>query len=125
MGFHYKNNKIVKNKNPIEYDKLPIYKDIYDVNVNFTQFIRNTPREFRFHVEDATVSFIGLSELCYRIAVSNDKGYKKEALEILVENVSTVIFKTRLLGEPRIKVLSIMAMNNNHCVDFNFLKVYK
>jgi hypothetical protein len=92
------------------YEDLPIYKEIYDTNVYLVAAVRNAPRNYRTHVEDLVMAALKISELCYRASTtSSNKDPEKKVRLIgeLLDEVSVVLFKVKLLGEPSVRVLSI------------------
>jgi hypothetical protein len=92
------------------YEDLPIYKEIYDTNVYLVAAVRNAPRNYKTHVEDVIKSSLKISELCYRAsttASNKDPEKKVRLIGELLDEVSVVLFKVKLLGEPSVRVLSI------------------
>jgi hypothetical protein len=92
------------------YEDLPIYKEIYDTNVYLVAAVRNAPRNYRTHVEDLIHSTLKVSELCYRASTTTSNKNPEKKLRLiseLLDEVSVVLFKAKLLGEPSVRVLSI------------------
>ena len=82
------------------YEHLPVFQNVYDLNLYFFKLTRGFPKDFKYGLAQEIKSL--LTELLDQIIIANNSRKKSEELQKAIITIERIKIKVRLLHDLKI-----------------------